>query len=217
MDTLEYLGQPRLFNRALVIVSEGGDDILHVRDMGAKLKDKLEKNGSTVIRLRFSKTHEHPLADTVNAVLGILLALGILIVFLSSSLIANTLNALLNQHLRYIGVIKLVGGQRRQVFFMYLILIMAFSVLALLIAIPLGGQGAYGLALYMASQLNFNILGYRIVPVALLIQILSRLACSDHCRAGACHQRLAHYRAACTQRRTGRGTRCPGEAGQGRS
>lgn len=172
MDTLEYLGQPRLFNRALVTVSEGDDDILHIREMGANLKDKLEKNGSTVIRLRFSKTHEHPLADTVNAVLGILLALGILIVFLSSSLIANTLNALLNQHLRYIGVIKLVGGQRRQVFFMYLILIMAFGILALLVAIPLGGQGAYGLALYMASQLNFNILGYRIVPTALMIQIV---------------------------------------------
>ena len=172
MDTLEYLGQPRLFNRALVIVSEGGDDILHIRDMGAKLKDKLEKNSSTVNRLRFSKTHEHPLADTVNAILGILMALGILIVFLSSSLIANTLNALLNQHLRYIGVIKLVGGQRRQVFYMYLTLIMAFGILALLIAIPLGGQGAYGLALFIAGELNFNILGYRIVPMALMIQIL---------------------------------------------
>jgi len=172
LDTLQYLGQPRLFNRALVIVSERGDDIFHVRDMGAKLKDKLEKNGSTVIRLRFSKTHEHPLADTVNAILGILMALGILIVFLSSSLIANTLNALLNQHLRYIGVIKLVGGQRRHVFFMYLTLIMAFGILALLIAIPLGGQGAYGLALFIAGEMNFNLLGYRIVPVALMAQIL---------------------------------------------
>ena len=171
-DTLPTLGQPRLFNRALVIVSEGGDDIFHIRDLGAKLKDKLEKNGSTVIRLRFSKTHEHPLADTVNAVLGILMALGILIVFLSSSLIANTLNALLNQHLRYIGIIKLVGGQRRQVFFMYLSLILAFGILALLIAIPLGGQGAYGLALFLASELNFNLLGYRIVPTALIVQIL---------------------------------------------
>ena len=122
--------------------------------------------------MRFSKTHEHPLADTINAVLGILLALGILIVFLSSSLIANTLNALLNQHLRYIGVIKLVGGQRRQVFFMYLTLIIAFSLLALLLAVPLGGQGAYALAKYMASMLNFNLLGYRIVPMALVIQIL---------------------------------------------
>ena len=172
MDTLQALGQPRSFNRALVIVSEGGDDIFHIRDMGAKLKDKVEKNGSIVVRLRFSETHEHPLADTINAILGILMALGILIVFLSSSLIANTLNALLTQHLRYIGVIKLVGGQRSQVFFMYLTLIMAFGLLALLIAIPLGGQGAYGLALFLAGELNFNLLGYRIVPVALVVQIL---------------------------------------------
>ena len=172
MDTLQYLGQPKLFNRALVIVSEGGDDIFHIREMGAKLKDKLEKNDNIVIRTRFSETHEHPLADTVNAILGILMALGVLIVFLSSSLIANTLNALLNQHLRYIGVIKLVGGQRRQVFFMYLTLIMAFGVLALMIAIPLGGQGAYGLALFIAGEMNFNLLGYRIVPTALIVQIL---------------------------------------------
>ena len=187
MDTLPYLGQPELFNRALVTVSEGGDDIFHIRDMGAKLKDKLEKNDSIVIRLRFSETHKHPLADTVNAILGILLALGILIVFLSSSLIANTLNALLNQHLRYIGVIKLVGGQRRQVFFMYLTLIMAFGILALLIAVPLGGQGAYGLALFIAGKLNFNILGYRIVPTALIVQILVGLLVPLIAGLVACH------------------------------
>jgi putative ABC transport system permease protein len=172
MDTLPYLGQPELYNRALVVVAEDGDNIFHVRDMGAKLKDKVEKNDGIVIRSRFAETHKHPLADTVSAILGILLALGILIVFLSSSLIANTLNALLNQHLRYIGVIKLIGGQRRQVFLMYLTLIMAFGILALLIAVPLGGQGAYGLALFVAEELNFNILGYRVVPVAFVVQIL---------------------------------------------
>ena len=171
MDTLPTLGQPELYNRAYVTVSTGGDDLPHVRNVGAQLKDRLEKNGNTVIRMRFSETHKHPLTDTINAVLGILMALGILIVFLSSSLIANTLNALLNQHLRHIGVIKLVGGQRGQVFRMYLTLIMAFGVLALLIAVPLGGQGAYALALYMASMLSFDLLGYRIVPMALLIQI----------------------------------------------
>ncbi|MCK7505762.1 MAG: hypothetical protein MZV70_17880 [Desulfobacterales bacterium] len=56
------------------------------------------------------------------------------------------MSALLNQHLRHIGVIKLVGGQRppglpactsRS--------IMAFGMLALLIAVPLGGQGAYAI------------------------------------------------------------------------
>jgi hypothetical protein len=95
-----------------VTVSEGGDDIVHIRDVGAALKDKIEKTDNTVGRLRVAETHKHPLADTVKAVLGILMALGILVLFLSSSLIANTLSALLNQHLRYIGV-TLVGGLRR--------------------------------------------------------------------------------------------------------
>ncbi len=171
LDTLPYFQQPELFNRAYATVVQGRDDEHSIHEQGTEVKDKLEKNGTPVIRTRFSKTHEHPLEATVNAVLGILMALGILIVFLSSSLIANTMNALLNQHLRHIGVIKLVGGRNRQITFMYLMLILAFSVLALLIAVPLGGQGAYGLALFIAGEMNFNLLGYRIVPLAFLVQI----------------------------------------------
>jgi putative ABC transport system permease protein len=172
LSTMATLRQPELYNRAYAVVSEGQDDLLHIHEVGAELKDKLEKNGYPVIRTRFSETHKHPLADTVNAILGILMALGILILFLSSSLIANTLSALLNQHTRHIGVIKLVGGNSRQVLVMYLALIMAFAILALLIAVPLGGQGAYALALFIATKIRFTLLGYRIVPMALLIQIL---------------------------------------------
>jgi putative ABC transport system permease protein len=172
MDTLQYLGQPKLYNRTYVRVTGNGDDMDHLHEVGATLKDKIEKGGTTVVRSRFAETHKHPLADTVNAVLGILMALGILIVFLSSSLIANTLSALLNQHLRHIGVIKLVGGQRNQVFRMYITLIMAFGILALLIAVPFGGVGAYQLALYMANKLNFSLLGYRILPLPFFIQIV---------------------------------------------
>ncbi|HEY5728498.1 MAG TPA: FtsX-like permease family protein [Anaerolineales bacterium] len=171
LDTLQYLGQPKSFNRALVTVSGDGDDPHYIREVGAVIKDKIEKSGVPVIRTRYSETHQHPLGNTINAVLGILLALGVLIVLLSSSLIANTLSALLNQHLRHIGVIKLVGGQRRQVFRMYITLIMAFGIIALAIAVPFGGIGAYGLAEFIASQLSFNLLGYRIVPLAFLIQI----------------------------------------------
>ena len=170
-DTLQYLGQPKLYNRALVTVEGNDDDLQHIREVGGAVKDKIEKGDVTVIRSRFSETHQHPLGNTINAVLGILLALGVLIVLLSSSLIANTLSALLNQHLRHIGVIKLVGGQRKQVFRMYITLIMAFGVLALLIAVPLGGQGAYALAEFIALKLSFSLLGYRIVPMAFLIQI----------------------------------------------
>ena len=171
-DTLQFLGETDTFNRVLLTVSGDGDDISYVREVGGAVKDRLEKGGIFVLRSRFSLTHEHPLASTVNAVLGILLALGILIVFLSSSLIANTLSALLNQHLRHIGVIKLVGGQRRQVFRMYITLIMAFGMLALLIAVPFGGVGAYQLALFMAGELGFSLLGYRILPLPFFVQIV---------------------------------------------
>jgi putative ABC transport system permease protein len=171
LDTLQYLGQPKLYNRIFATVAGNGDDPHYIREVGAELKDKIEKSGGVVIRSRYAETHRHPLANTVNAVLGILLALGILIVFLSSSLISNTLSALLNQHLRHIGVIKLVGGQRRQVFLMYITLIMAFGILALLIAVPFGGIGAYQLSLFIASQLDFNLLGYRILPLPFFIQV----------------------------------------------
>jgi putative ABC transport system permease protein len=164
-DTLFFLQQPNGFNRMFVTLSEGKNDELHLRQMAANLKDKVEKTNITVNRTRVTKTNEHPMASTVQAVLGILLALGVLILFLSSSLIANTLSALLNQHLRHIGVMKLIGGRRNQIFEMYIALILAF-----------GGQGAYALALYMAYMLNFSILGYRIVPLAFAIQIAVGLA-----------------------------------------
>jgi putative ABC transport system permease protein len=101
-STLSFLHHADSFNRLYVTLTDGQNDAQHLRQMTAVIGDKVEKNGVTVLRTRSSKTNEHPMATTVQAVLGILLALGILILFLSSSLIANTLSALLNQHLRHI-------------------------------------------------------------------------------------------------------------------
>jgi putative ABC transport system permease protein len=172
MDSLVSLNQPELFNRLFVVASEGQNDEDHLRQFSTDLKDKVEKNNVVVSRTRTMKTNEHPLASTVQAILGILGALGILILFLSSSLIANTLSSLLNQHLRYIGVMKLVGGREKQILGLYVVLILIFSLISLAIAIPLGGQGAYALSAFIADKLNFSILYYRIVPLALLIQII---------------------------------------------
>ncbi len=170
-DSLPDLHQPQTFNRLYITLDSGQDDEDHIREMLFTVKDKIEKNGYYVGFTRRSKTHQHPLASTVNAVLGILMALGVLIVFLSSSLIANTLSALLQQHMRHIGVMKLVGGRNYQILGMYLVLMLAFGLLALLIAVPLGGQGAYGLALFIAENIGFTLQGYRIVPLAFLAQI----------------------------------------------
>lgn len=176
MDTLQFLDQPDSFNRMFVIIAQGGNDSSILNEMAASIKDKIEKNGVVVYRTRTALSDRHPMASIVEAVIGILGAMGVLILFLSSSLIANTLSALLNQHKRHIGVMKLVGGSQKQVFGMYIILILAFGLIALLIAIPLGGQGAYTLSTFIADKLNFSLTGFRIVPGALLIQVVIGLA-----------------------------------------
>ena len=176
MDTLKYLAQPDSFNRMLVILAQNGNDPSYLNEMAATLKDKVEKNDVVVYRTRTARSDRHPMATIVEAVIGILGAMGVLILFLSSSLIANTLSALLNQHKRHIGVMKLVGGSQKQVFGMYIVLILAFGLIALLLAIPLGGQGAYALSAFVADKLNFSLTGYRIVPFALVIQVVIGLA-----------------------------------------
>jgi putative ABC transport system permease protein len=115
------------------------------------------------------------MATTVQAVLGVLAALGILVMLLSASLIANTLNALLNQHLRQIGVMKLIGARSFQILSMYLVLILSFGVIALVIAVPLGAVAGYALSKFMANQLNISLLGFRVVPEIVVLQILGAL------------------------------------------
>lgn len=171
-DTLEWLNETEDFNRLWVTVSGDPNDEANIRLVADRISDKLEKSGRQVFRSQFNKTNEHPMTSTVQAVLGILGFLGILIVFLSSSLIANTLSGLLNQHTRYIGVMKLVGARRQQIIGLYLILILAFSIIALIIAIPAGSRAAYALSELIANMLNFNLLGFRLTPLALVAQIV---------------------------------------------
>jgi putative ABC transport system permease protein len=174
-DTLPWLGQPTDYNRLLVTVEGDSNDIDHIREVSTSVSDKIEKSNILVYRTELNKTNEHPMSSTVEAILGILMALGILIVFLSSSLIANTLNSLLTQHLPHIGVMKLIGARSQQIFGMYIALILSFGMIALLIALPTGGQAAYALSLFIANKMNFNLQGYRIVPLAYLLQIIVAL------------------------------------------
>jgi len=171
--TLRLFNEPEgYFNRLYATVEEGKDDKDHIVEVLGRLKDKAEKNDYVVFRTFNSKTHEHPLESTINAVLGILFALGILILFLSSSLIANTLSALLKQHLRHIGIMKLIGGRDKLILQMYIVLLLAFGLLSLVIAVPAGGQGAYALAKFIGDKIGFELLGYRIVPLSFWVQVL---------------------------------------------
>ncbi|MFN2138705.1 MAG: FtsX-like permease family protein [Candidatus Promineifilaceae bacterium] len=175
LDTVEWLGDVDLYNRLYVQV-ENGDDEAAIEAVAKEVRDKVERNGHVIYRTNTNKTTEHPMASIITAILGVLVALGVLIMLLSSSLIINTLNALLTQHRRQIGVMKLVGAKGAQISVMYVALIIFYGVLALIIAIPLGTAAGYGLALFMGSFLSIEIQGFRVVMTVILLQVFLAFA-----------------------------------------
>jgi len=171
VDTLKWLHQPDSLNRLYVAVAENAGDKAHLRDIATEVTDKLERNRMAVYQTDLVLQGEHPLGSIIDALIAIFVILGVLTVFLSGSLIANTMSALLNQHLRQIGVMKLVGARRPQVTGMYIALILSFSFLALLFAIPAGMWGGYKLAGYVSGIVNFQLRPFQVIPLAILFQV----------------------------------------------
>ncbi len=171
-ETLESLRMPRYYNRLYVRIDSDGENLAEIEALAEVIEEKIEHNQRRIYRKEIKVSNEHPMASLILAVLGVLGALGALITILSGALIINTLNALLNQHLRQIGVMKLIGGRSLQILAMYMTLIFLYGLIALMIAVPAGAAAGYGLASYIAYTMNANLQEFRIVPTAIILQVL---------------------------------------------
>jgi putative ABC transport system permease protein len=105
----------------------------------------------------------------------VLFLLGLFVVFLSGFLITNTLQAIINQQIGQIGILKTLGSRRRQIMALYMTLIFIFGVLAAMIAVPLAYQVSFQRVQPLARILNSTFQGARIVPVAIAIQVIIAL------------------------------------------
>ena len=94
---------------------------------------------------------------------------------LSASLISNTMNALMAQQIRQIGVMKLIGADRRQVIGMYLTLITILGLISLVFAIPTGAYAGYRISAMSADALNGELIEPTQIPfvsAAVLLQLI---------------------------------------------
>ncbi len=171
--TLETLGVGSSLNQLVITVAgEGGGDKDYLAGVAEQVKDQVERSHRQVYSKSEYLSTEHPAIKSILAVIGVLGALGGLVTILSTSLIVNTLNALLAQQLRQIGIMKLVGGRSFQIMGMYLLLIIAYGVIALLLAVPLGAMAGYSLAAYIARLMGAVLQGFRLIPAAVVTQAL---------------------------------------------
>ncbi len=159
-DTMEWLGQPRAYNRLLIRVADDAPDRLRIQAIADRIKERLERDGKSVGSISIPDPGKHPADNAIQSILLILGVLGGLSLFASAFLIVNMVSALLAQHIRQIGVMKAVGARTRQIAGMYLGMVLIFGALSLLVALPLGSLGAFALTRFAAGLMNFDGVNY---------------------------------------------------------
>jgi putative ABC transport system permease protein len=136
LESLDYFYLPRLYNTLIIRVEGDQNDLTHIEEVASLVSGEIEEIGRRILSQSIARSTDQPFANYTNAVAIIIGFIGLFILVLSSALIVNTMNALMAQHIRQIGVIKLVGGLRNQIIGMYLVLVVFFSLISLLFAIP---------------------------------------------------------------------------------
>jgi putative ABC transport system permease protein len=169
-DTLEWLGLSRDFDELHLIASAPNPSRSQLTELAQEVRTKIEKSGRTVYSTFIPTPGQHPAAETVEPVLMILGVLGLLALILSALLVVNTMQALLTQQMRQMGIMKAVGARSNQIMGIYCGMVVAFGLLALVVAVPLGALGAHGLTQFMANLLNFDLDGLSVPPKVLVLE-----------------------------------------------
>ena len=173
---MEILGGSSQYNFVTFVTSGSHTDSAHVREIAERVAGKIRQNGREVYVVSVNNPGQHPAQSIIDTVLSLMGVLGVLAVFLSAFLVTNTISALMSRQIRQIGVMKAVGATMGQMMAMYLALVLAFGLLALLIAVPLAGLAAFGLSRWLVGMLNANPGPFSIPLASLGLQILIGLA-----------------------------------------
>ncbi len=172
-DTLEWLGgSSNYYTKILVSVAENPTDQEHVSDVTQAVTERLEKGGAAVYFILIFNPGHHFAWETTQGVVVVLNVLSWMVVFLSAFLVVNTINSLMAQHRKQIGIMKAIGGQTRQIMAMYVFLILSFGVVAFLTAVPFASIGAKNVLVGMAGWLNFDVGAFSIFPQTVLQQAI---------------------------------------------
>ena len=175
--TLEWLEIPSAYRLNYFYVTVTGDSTnsKYLETEANVVTDDMKKNGLSVNSTTTRSSFDHPNNTLVQAISSLLFVLGLMVVFLSGFLITNTLQALLDQQVTQIGIMKTVGGRRFQISFVYMAFILVLGLLAFAIAVPVAYQVSFRLMDFLSMKLNMLVQGHRLIPQVVVIQGLLAL------------------------------------------
>ncbi len=175
LETLEWLGQPRLYSQLNLVVADPTPTQQEVELTVAEIRDRLEQRGYSVFFANIPEPGKHWGSDATQAFTAVLAGIGIFALILSGFMVVNTISSILAQQRRQIGMMKAVGAAGGQVVSIYLVTVTIFGLLALLIAVPIGIVLAWFNTQAVANFLNIDILNFRLPLWVFGLQVLTAL------------------------------------------
>jgi putative ABC transport system permease protein len=160
LDTLSLLGEEPYLDQLKIVVDGDKFDETHVRSVTADVRQLIESRGHQVRRVDIPEPGKHPHSDVMGLLLLAMSSFGLFALLLSGVLVVNLLTALMASQIRQIGVMKTLGGTRRQIAGIYFGQALLLGVAAFLVAIPVGLWGSRLLCRYLSVFLNFDITSF---------------------------------------------------------
>jgi putative ABC transport system permease protein len=177
LATLVQLGEEPRLNQLNILVAQNRFDEDHIRRVAADVEQLIKSRGREVHRVDIPQPGKHPHSDLTGILLLAMSSFGLFVLVLSGILVINLLTAMMASQVRQIGVMKAIGGTRRQVARIYFGQALFLGIAAVIVSIPLGILGSRALCRYMAIFLNFNINSFAVpLWVYLLVAVIGVLA-----------------------------------------
>ena len=155
----------------LLIQTTPGTPVAQKYALADRLKDELAKRSVFVRGINVNERGEHWAANIIGGIILILVMVGAVALVMSGFLIVNVVNGLLLSQKKIIGIMKIVGADRWQIFGVYLVMMCSLGALALFIAIPVSNLLGMGIARFMAGVLNFDVVASGFTPTILALEV----------------------------------------------
>ena len=168
-NTMERLAGYRDFSELRISVLSYSEQ--QAERVASLVEDRLEREGLGVNFRWLQSPDRHWAQDIMDGIGLILAVMAVASLGLSAILVINTLNAIIAQQIPQIGIMKTVGGVRRQISRLYLAGVGIYGLISLLLAVPLGAAAANTYARWILSIINVPVPAIQLVPMTLFIQI----------------------------------------------
>jgi putative ABC transport system permease protein len=156
-ETLALLGQAAELHELRIATRARPLDPAAIQATAGELSRWLMQRGHGVERVRLPPPGRHPHQTQMEGVMLLLLVFSALALVLSGVLVASSMAAMLARQVREIGVMKTIGAERGAIASMYVLLVAALGVVAVVLGVPAGAAVAHALAGMSGRMLNLRL------------------------------------------------------------